>query len=898
MTPVARLAVCIPLLLAVLLAPGAEAAANGKVYWGQGTSLWCADLDGSNPETLITGAGQDPRAIAVDPVGGRLYWAASAVDSTTPSGIRSANVDGSDVQIVVSNILVRHLALDGAGKMYWTQGLSVQRANVDGTAVETLASSELPYGIAVDTAGGKVYWTDIALDKIFRMNLDGTGEEEFLATTEARALAIDVPGRRLYYGRTSPGFGLYSVPLDGAGPTTTIHSTDVVTGVSLDLASDRVYWWHSLFTLGTLRRANLDGTDLQSLLTRENALYLAVSATPGGLRDVFWTDRTADELHRTEIDGTGDVVLAGTDPDPLDVEIDALAGHIYTLDASFGLIVRSGLDGSNAVAVVDEEAGSQTRGLALDPAGGRMYWLHGSEIRRAMLDGSDVETVETGLAATGGDLTLDVSTGRIYYGHSGSVYRANMNGAGSPVPLFGATDLTGIAFSGGKLYFAANGILERANPDGSARETLATAPQHFRVAVDQEAAKVYWTERIVTGSGITGSVFRANLDGTSVRRLTVSEDAHGVALHTMPAFENKIYWTDNLAGAIRRTNVNGSVTEDVLSVGAGFPEGIAWERNTSKIYWVDGTTDKIRRANLDGSGVEDLVTSGLSGARDLALDWQGGRMYWVDRGANRVARANLDGSDVQVLFSGVDDPKGVDLDPAAGKIYWGDNITNRIARGNMDGTGSIETVVPDAPHPFGVALDLVNGKVYWSDDVDDTIERANLDGTGREVLVTGQVQPFHLALDVPEGKMYWTENTTKAVRRANLDGTGMETIVSAPGTAMLGIFVITNGTTMTSAPVAAVRPGEPMVLPPFPNPFASGTSLAITHPGGAMQVDVFDVTGRLVRTLATGPREAGQYTVVWDGRDRGGLRTAPGMYFFRYRGAEAEPRTVKGVLLR
>ena len=59
-------------------------------------------------------------------------------------------------------------------------------------------------------------------------------------------------------------------------------------------------------------------------------------------------------------------------------------------------------------------------------------------------------------------------------------------------------------------------------------------------------------------------------------------------------------------------------------------------------------------------------------------------------------------------------------------------------------------------------------------------------------------------------------------------------------------------------------------------------------------VRVFDVGGRLVRTLPVGEGEAGRLT--WDGRDRDGVRVRPGLYFASF-AAEARTVTTRIVLV-
>jgi hypothetical protein len=68
-----------------------------------------------------------------------------------------------------------------------------------------------------------------------------------------------------------------------------------------------------------------------------------------------------------------------------------------------------------------------------------------------------------------------------------------------------------------------------------------------------------------------------------------------------------------------------------------------------------------------------------------------------------------------------------------------------------------------------------------------------------------------------------------------------------------------------------------------PNPFNPVTTIRYTVPAGAREATlrVFDVTGRLVTTLADGPAEPGRHAVVWDGTDASGSAVASGVYLYR-----------------
>ncbi|MCB1183046.1 VCBS repeat-containing protein [bacterium] len=74
---------------------------------------------------------------------------------------------------------------------------------------------------------------------------------------------------------------------------------------------------------------------------------------------------------------------------------------------------------------------------------------------------------------------------------------------------------------------------------------------------------------------------------------------------------------------------------------------------------------------------------------------------------------------------------------------------------------------------------------------------------------------------------------------------------------------------------------------PYPNPFNPSTRVRLYIPAGDhLELGVYDVAGRLVRTLHTGSIGAGWHTLVWDGRDDRGRGQASGVYFMRARSGD------------
>jgi hypothetical protein len=84
-----------------------------------------------------------------------------------------------------------------------------------------------------------------------------------------------------------------------------------------------------------------------------------------------------------------------------------------------------------------------------------------------------------------------------------------------------------------------------------------------------------------------------------------------------------------------------------------------------------------------------------------------------------------------------------------------------------------------------------------------------------------------------------------------------------------------------------------------PNPFNPSTSISFALPKECsnLSLTVFDVRGKTVKCLAAGRREAGNYTVFWNGEDESGSSVSSGVYFYRLV-ADSFNETRKMVLLK
>jgi flagellar hook assembly protein FlgD len=78
----------------------------------------------------------------------------------------------------------------------------------------------------------------------------------------------------------------------------------------------------------------------------------------------------------------------------------------------------------------------------------------------------------------------------------------------------------------------------------------------------------------------------------------------------------------------------------------------------------------------------------------------------------------------------------------------------------------------------------------------------------------------------------------------------------------------------------------------------SGATIALgVAADDRIQIAVYDIVGRRVRTLADRRFKQGQYELLWDGRDNTGARLRPGVYFTRVRYRESGFETARKVTI-
>src|SRR5678815_4238571 len=172
-----------------------------------------------------------------------------------------------------------------------------------------------------------------------------------------------------------------------------------------------------------------------SLIVAGAAVALPAHAA-GGSGRLFFLDIRGGRVVSTAPDGADvKVLISGRTGIPDGIAVDTQAGHIYwtimgRAAADDGMIERIDLDGSHLTTIVPAGGTFTPKQLKLDPVHRKLYWSdrEGMRIMRADLDGTHIETlVETGH----GDedrrnaehwcvgIALDIAGGKIYWTQKG-----------------------------------------------------------------------------------------------------------------------------------------------------------------------------------------------------------------------------------------------------------------------------------------------------------------------------------------------------------------------------------------------------------------------------------------------------------------------------------------------
>ncbi len=509
--------------------------ATSRVFWAEsGKIMWLDANNGSLGELVVLTGGLFTKvisALAVDQESNKVYWI-NAADGI----IQRSNLNGSDVENVVTgglnNTMSLALDLDGQ-KAYWSGLGYIRRANLDGTDIENLVTSGVyqPEGLTLDLTHDKMYWVDRTTDAISMANLDGSDVQELVSENIANPvdILVDEENNHLYWllSREDGADGkLQRAQLDGSEVTDLAGGLYRPVAFAIDKSNDFLLWIEDTGQKpGYLGRMRTNGTNQDTLLEELSAFENLRLYEPG--QKLYWMDPYLDNIYRVNYDGTRLELVVETQ-DGRVFEIDKESGFIYWTENE--AIRRATLEGENIQDIIAKGVNNPDD-LVLDGQAGKLYWADGGRdadrIKWANFDGSESADLITELENPK-DLRIDPINNRIYWLEGSwetDIRCANKDGTSITDVIFdyGKINDYQLLPAKGKLFFSARDIFA-ANLDGSNLSTLIDhGPAGMSgLALDgltlaKSANKLYWNDNDQDGNDI----WRGNLDGSNVEQIIV-----------------------------------------------------------------------------------------------------------------------------------------------------------------------------------------------------------------------------------------------------------------------------------------------------------------------------------------------------------------------------------------
>ena len=252
-----------------------------------------------------------------------------------------------------------------------------------------------------------LYWIDTKIGNIQQL-VDAEVKNLVSEAQNATSLTIDITNEKLYWTeKTSNRTGkIQRANLDGTNVQLVKDLTSAPLDISLDTVDGKLYLSNAW---GKIQRMNSDGSNFQpNLITDLTAPQnLVLDRVDGKL---YWTEqlsKTTGKVQRANLDGSNVQLVKELTSAPRGMTLDAVNRKLY-LTNGWGKLQRMNLDGSNFQPnfITGLEDPGQ---VVVDRVGGKLYWTEKRKLRRADLNGENIQEVITGLGELA-DLDLGIDS--------------------------------------------------------------------------------------------------------------------------------------------------------------------------------------------------------------------------------------------------------------------------------------------------------------------------------------------------------------------------------------------------------------------------------------------------------------------------------------------------------
>uniref|UniRef100_A0A4W5QCD1 EGF-like domain-containing protein n=1 Tax=Hucho hucho TaxID=62062 RepID=A0A4W5QCD1_9TELE len=502
---------------------------------------------------------------------------------------------------------------------------------------------------------------------------------------------------------------------------------------------------------------------------------------------LYWTDVVEDKIYRGKLLDSAVVVQHGL-ATPEGLAVDWIAGNLYWIDSNLDQIEVAKLNGTLRTTLI---AGGMEhpRAIALDPE--IIFWTDWDatfpRIEAASMSGGGRHVVfrDMEIGAWPNGLTLDLMEKRVVWtdARSDAIFSALYDGTEMIEILKGHEYLShpfAVCLYGGSVYWTdwRTNTLARANKWTGANVTVIqkTSAQPFDLQIYHPSRQPQASNpcEVNGGRGPCSHLCLINYNRT----------ASCACPHLMKISADNFTCFSEFLLYVRRTEIRGVDIDNPylnLITALTVPDidevtAVDYDASEERIYWTDVKTQTIKRSPINGTAIETIISGGNVNVRGLALDWLSRNLYWISSESDetQINVARLDGSLKTSVVHGIEKPKCLTVHPSKGKMYWTDGNTINVA--NMDGSNS-KIIHQNQREPVGLSIDYTSDKLYWISGGNATINRCSLDGSGLEVLETMKKELVKAtALAVMGAKLWWADDNLAQLGTVSKRG-GLDMVV-------------------------------------------------------------------------------------------------------------------------
>lgn len=287
-------------------------------------------------------------------------------------------------------------------KTYTSSGTFVVSLLSTGAGGSMISSTEIT--ILPDP---EVYFTEYGASIIRKFGISTPAKvSDFLDVTGKAGvgLAYDATNEKIYFSDFEvTGEGkIWSINLDGTDLKMLVEDLYDPYQIALDIPGGKMYWAEDADDDGFahVRRADLDGTDMENLATIDGGWCTGVALDLKNDK-LYYYDINGEDLYRANLDGS-DAMPILSDVYGYAIAVDAENDKIYFDEQYTPGLLMADLDGSNVKTVDDTD--TRIYGISIDNENDKLYWTgrDSEEIYQSNLDGSHKEILKTGVSSPRG----------------------------------------------------------------------------------------------------------------------------------------------------------------------------------------------------------------------------------------------------------------------------------------------------------------------------------------------------------------------------------------------------------------------------------------------------------------------------------------------------------------